>query len=87
MFHGVFMKKVRVIVRLRSGVLDPQGKTAEHALNALGYEDVKDVRIGKVIELQVDTALEGEALNARVGEMCDKLLANPVIEDYEILEG
>ena len=81
------MKKVRVIVRLRRGVLDPQGKTAEHALHSLGFEEVRDVRIGKYIELELDETLEADKLHEHVKEMCDKLLANPVIEDYEIVEG
>ncbi|CAM2067843.1 phosphoribosylformylglycinamidine synthase subunit PurS [Sulfidibacter corallicola] len=81
------MKKVRVIVRLRQGVLDPQGKTAEHALHSLGFEEVRDVRIGKYIELELDETLEADKLHEHVKEMCDKLLANPVIEDYEIVEG
>ena len=79
------MQRVNVIVRLRNGVLDPQGKTIEHALQSLDFPEVGGVRVGKYIELDIQEPLEGEALEARVKAMCDKLLANPVIEDYEIL--
>ena len=80
------MKKVNVIVRLKNGVLDPQGKTIQHSLNSLDFEEVGSVRVGKFIELEVDESLSGDALQNRVKAMCDKLLANPVIEDYEIVE-
>jgi len=78
------MKKVRVIVRLKHGVLDPQGKTVEHALHTLGFEEANNVRIGKIIEFDIPEA-DGQAMPERVKAMCDKLLANPVIEDYEIV--
>ena len=80
------MKKVNVIVRLKNGVLDPQGKTIQHSLNSLDFEEVGSVRVGKFIELEVDESLSGDDLQSRVKAMCDKLLANPVIEDYEIVE-
>jgi phosphoribosylformylglycinamidine synthase len=73
--------RVKVFVSLKSGVLDPQGKAIERSLHALGFPEVKDVRAGKYIELE----LEGESRDtaeSRIREMCDKLLANPVIEDY-----
>lgn len=74
------MKKVIVHVTLKNGVLDPQGKAIEHALHSLGFEGVQNVRQGKVIELDVDdTATEED-----IKQMCEKLLANPVIEDYTI---
>jgi phosphoribosylformylglycinamidine synthase subunit PurS len=73
------MRKVTVFITLKQGVLDPQGKAIQESLNALGYEEVQEARVGKYIELQVE---EGPELEARVKEMCDKLLANPVIEDY-----
>ncbi|WP_156291018.1 phosphoribosylformylglycinamidine synthase subunit PurS [Oceanobacillus salinisoli] len=73
------MKKVTVYVTLKAGVLDPQGKAIQESLNSLGYEEVKDARVGKVIELNVE---DGPDLDARIKEMCDKLLANPVMEDY-----
>jgi phosphoribosylformylglycinamidine synthase PurS subunit len=72
--------KIRVYVTLKNGVLDPQGKAIHHALEGLGFEGVKDVRAGKLIELEVD---EGTS-EADVEEMCRKLLANTVIENYRI---
>ena len=73
----------RVNVTLKPGIADPQGQTIEKALPALGYSGVRDVRVGKLIELQVDASDESEA-KKRVEEMCQKLLANPVIEAYEV---
>lgn len=73
------MKKVTVTITLKAGVLDPQGKAIEESLNALGHKEVKEARVGKVIELHVE---DGPDLATRVTEMCDKLLANPVMEDY-----
>lgn len=75
------MKNVRVMVRLKKGVLDPQGKAIESALHALGFPEAENVRVGKMIELSLP---ESEATSERIKAMCDKLLANPVIEDYEI---
>ena len=75
--------KVLVNVHLKKGVLDPQGKAVHHALNSLGYEDVKDVRIGKQIILDIDTNDEEKAIK-EAKEMADKLLANVVIENYEV---
>lgn len=76
---------VRVHVRVipRSGLLDPQGQAVEHALAALGFTGVSGVRVGKAIELAVEAASAAEAEQA-VRRMCDKLLANPVTEDYVI---
>jgi len=62
-------------------VLDPQGKAVERSLHTLGYQEVRDVRMGKYLEIELDAASRGAA-EARLREMCDKLLANPVIEDY-----
>jgi phosphoribosylformylglycinamidine synthase len=79
--------RVRIYVSLKPGVLDPQGKAIERSLHTLGYAEVRDVRTGKCLELELDA--EGRsAIEGRVREMCDKLLANPVIEDYrfEIIE-
>ena len=75
--------KARVFVTLKNGVLDPQGKAIGHALNGLGFAAVGEVRQGKLIDLEL---AETDAAKARasVKEMCDKLLANPVIEKYEI---
>jgi phosphoribosylformylglycinamidine synthase PurS subunit len=75
--------KARVHVTLKPGVLDPQGEAVRHALGALGFEGVGEVRIGKVIELDLAGA-DPEAAKARVGEMCEKLLANTVIETYTV---
>lgn len=74
------MVKVKVFVTLRESVLDPQGKAVNHALHSLGYSEVVDVRIGKYMELFVDPS--GRDVHTVVKEVCDKLLANPVIEDY-----
>jgi phosphoribosylformylglycinamidine synthase len=75
--------KARVFVTLKNGVLDPQGKAIGHALNGLGFGSVGDVRQGKVIDLELAESDEAKA-RASVKEMCDKLLANTVIEKYEI---
>ncbi|RMF87215.1 MAG: phosphoribosylformylglycinamidine synthase subunit PurS [Nitrospirae bacterium] len=75
------MTKARVEITLKEGVLDPQGKAVRHALEALGFEGVGEVRIGKLIEIDLDGA-PGAELEARVREMCERLLANTVIEDY-----
>jgi phosphoribosylformylglycinamidine synthase len=75
--------RVHVRVVPRAGLLDPQGQAVEHALTALGFNEAEDVRIGRAIELQVDAATAGDA-EERVRAMCDKLLANPVTEDYAI---
>jgi phosphoribosylformylglycinamidine synthase len=74
---------VRVDVTHLPGVLDPQGATVERALPALGYDNVSGVSIAKTIRLVVDAADEAAA-RAQVDEMCERLLANPVIEAYEI---
>lgn len=73
--------RVKIFVSLKSGVLDPQGKAIERSLHTFGYNEVQDVRMGKFLELEVD-APSRENAEARIREMCDKLLANPVIEDY-----
>jgi phosphoribosylformylglycinamidine synthase len=73
----------RVYVTLKSGVLDPQGKAVARSLGGLGFPEVKDVRLGKFMELQID-ASDPTAARARIEEMCRKLLANTVIEDYRI---
>jgi phosphoribosylformylglycinamidine synthase subunit PurS len=75
--------KARVHVRLKAGVLDPQGKAIGNALKSLGFAGVDEVRQGKLIELDLaDT--DPQAARARVEAMCQQLLANPVIEDYAI---
>lgn len=78
------MTKVQVIVRLKPGVLDPQGKTAQHALGSLGFHQLQNLRIGKFMELEVAEE-DAAAVRAQVEAMCRQLLANPVIEDFEIL--
>jgi phosphoribosylformylglycinamidine synthase subunit PurS len=73
--------RVKIFVSLKNGVLDPQGKAIERSLQTLGYGEVREVRVGKYLEFDVE-ATSRETAEARVREMCDKLLANPVIEDY-----
>ena len=72
------MPRVRVLVRPKEGILDPQGIAVERALPALGFDGVSNVHVGRLIELDVDDA-------SQVDAMCQKLLANPLIEDYEIV--
>ncbi len=72
--------KVRIFVTLKDGVLDPQGKAIHHALESLDFSGVNDVRAGKLIELDVDPSVTRDEID----RMCDKLLANTVIENYEI---
>jgi phosphoribosylformylglycinamidine synthase PurS subunit len=73
--------RVRVLIRPKEGILDPQGQAVERALPALGYEDVSNVHVGRLVELDVGEAKDVEA---RVREMCERLLANPLIESYEV---
>ena len=70
-------KRVRVLIRPREGILDAQGKAVERALPALGFDGVGEVRVGRLVELETDDP-------SRIDELCQKLLANPLIEDYEI---
>ena len=72
-----------VSVMLKAGIADPQGQTIERALPALGFEGVEDVRVGKQIQLRVEASNEDEARDL-VEQMCQRLLANPVIESYEV---
>lgn len=72
--------KARVFVMLKTGVLDPQGAAVQHALGALGFEGVNEVRQGKVIELDLADGTTEETIK----EMCEKLLANTVIESYRV---
>jgi phosphoribosylformylglycinamidine synthase subunit PurS len=71
--------RVRVLIRPKEGILDPQGQAVEGALPALGFEGVRNVHVGRLIELDVEDV-------SRVPEMCERLLANPLIEEYEIQE-
>lgn len=72
--------KVRILVRLKPGVLDPQGRAVHRSLEGLGFDGVEDVRIGRLIEMDVADGTSHETLAA----MCEKLLANTVIEDFTI---
>ena len=76
--------KVKVIITLKNGVLDPQGKAIQQTLNGMNFADVKEVRQGKYFEIEVDSKDESKS-KAKVEDMCKKLLANLVIEDYKIL--
>jgi phosphoribosylformylglycinamidine synthase subunit PurS len=71
--------RARVLIRPKEGILDPQGQTVERALPALGFSGVSHVHVGRMVELDVDDP-------SQLDRMCEELLANPLIEDYEILE-
>jgi phosphoribosylformylglycinamidine synthase PurS subunit len=71
--------RARVLVKPKSGILDPQGQAVERALPALGFTGVRNVHVGRLIELDVEDP-------ARLPEMCERLLTNPLIEDYEIVD-
>ena len=71
--------RARVLIRPKEGILDPQGQAVEQALPALGFEGVRNVHVGRLIELDVD---DPDQLPA----MCERLLSNPLIEDYEVVE-
>lgn len=73
--------KAKIHVTLKQGILDPQGKAIEHALDSLGFKDAGNVRVGKYMELDVNETDRTKA-DAQVKQMCEKLLANTVIEDY-----
>ena len=75
--------KARVTVTLKSGVLDPQGKAIEGALKALGIEGIAKVRQGKVFDIELDAASRA-AVERRLAEACEKLLANTIVEDYAV---
>ena len=76
--------KIKIIVTLKSGVLDPQGKAIQQTLTGMGFNDVKEVRQGKYFDIEINETDIVKAKN-KVDEMCKKLLANLVIEDYKIL--
>ena len=76
--------KAVITIKLKQGVLDPQGKAIAHALHGLGFDEVADARMGKVIELDLSASGDQQARQARIEDMCQKLLANPVIEDYRV---
>ena len=71
--------KARVLIRPKEGILDPQGKAVERALPALGFDGIEHVRVGRMVELEAEDS-------GRLDELCEKLLANPLIEDFEIEE-
>ncbi len=77
--------RFRVLVRLKRGILDVQGAAVQRSLAGLGFGDVRELRIGKLVEVDVDEATPAAA-RARVDEMCRRLLANPILEDYTIEE-
>jgi phosphoribosylformylglycinamidine synthase subunit PurS len=70
--------KARVLIRPKEGILDPQGQAVERALPALGFDGVENVRVGRLIELEVEDS-------SQLHSMCERLLANPLVEDYEVL--
>jgi phosphoribosylformylglycinamidine synthase PurS subunit len=76
----LYLSKIRIT--LRKSILDPQGKAVEHSIESLGYKNIKDTRIGKYIELTLEAASEADARKT-TEEVCKKLLANPVMEDYD----
>ena len=69
--------RARVLIRPKAGILDPQGQTVERALPALGFEGVSDVRVGRLVELETDDP-------SQLDSLCEKLLANPLIEEFEV---
>ena len=76
--------KIKVIVTLKSGVLDPQGKAIQQTLNGMGFANVKDIRQGKYFDIDIDESDEQKAKQS-AEEICKKLLANQVIEDFKII--
>jgi phosphoribosylformylglycinamidine synthase subunit PurS len=70
--------KAKVLIRPKQGILDPQGKAVERALPALGFEGISNVRVGRIVELETD---DPDSLDS----LCEKLLANPLIEDFEVI--
>ena len=75
--------KARVLIRLKPGILDAQGASVRRALEGLGFPEVRDVRVGKVLDLDLD-GLDPAAAGRRIDEMCGRLLVNPVIEDFTV---
>jgi len=85
------MAKARVVITLKKTIMDAQGQTVEKALHNLGYEGVRNLRMGKFIEMEVNGPFDSaqgkapkERLSAQLDEMCRKLLANPIIEDFRV---
>jgi len=77
-WRGLEVARARVLIRPKEGILDPQGQAVERALPALGFEGVANVHVGRLVELDVEDP-------SRVPEMCERLLANPLIEDFEVV--
>jgi len=75
--------KARVLVRLKPGILDVQGASVQRALQGLGFGEVQELRVGKVLDLELE-GVSGDSARHRVEEMCARLLTNPVIEDYTV---
>jgi phosphoribosylformylglycinamidine synthase len=75
---GPYRVRARVLIRPKAGILDPQGEAVQRALPALGFDGVRNVHVGRLVELDVDDP-------GQLEQMCEKLLANPLIEDYEIV--
>lgn len=73
--------RVKIYITLKEGILDPQGKAVQHSLHTLGYKSVEDVRIGKYIEIHLNSKSK-DTIDSEIKEMCNKLLSNPIIEDY-----
>ena len=76
------LKKATVYVKLKDGVLDPEGKTIQKALSQMGYSEFLSVRTGRFFELEIEA--NGSDMDSRIDEICSKLLANPVIENYRV---
>lgn len=79
------MKKFQVLIRLRGSILDVQGKAVEHGLAAVGMTKVRDVRVGKLVEFDIDAATKEEALET-IEHLCKTVLVNPVMESFEVRE-
>ena len=75
------MFRVKIYIRLKEGVADPQGATIKHALDSLGYQGITKVKTGKYLQIQLN--IEKEKIEQQIEDMCKKILVNPVIEDYE----
>ncbi|MFW6377910.1 MAG: phosphoribosylformylglycinamidine synthase subunit PurS [Bacillota bacterium] len=73
---------VKINIQLKESILDPQGQAVQAGLNALGYDNVRDLNVGKYMELKISDLKNQEEVKEQVDEMCRRLLANPVIEDY-----
>ena len=78
------LKKATVYVKLKDGVLDPEGKTIQKALSQMGYGEFLSVRTGRFFELEIETNGSDSDIDSRLDEVCSKLLANPVIENYKV---